>query len=219
MKLARFIKRFKARSWRVVTPQLMGRAVRRTSPIAKFASTLSIVVALALGCRAGDEAPPPTADTVGVEPATTPSSVPAAELQTPATPPPPVPIPTTLRATQDYYPWITALSSGPVQWTSDEETEISRGLAYRVVVLTSEIYDTVLLEEITLGNEGCCVALGTVRELDLRALADHFGLRGEMSGFRLTRWMGPDSFEFQLHRRTFGVDALGADSVKVHEVI
>ncbi len=102
-RLARFSFDQHLRARWLITPQLIGRAVRRTSPIAKFASTLGIVVALALGCRAGDEAPPPTADTVGVEPATTPSSVPAAELQTPATPPPPVPIPTTLRATQDYY--------------------------------------------------------------------------------------------------------------------
>lgn len=177
-----------------------------------------MALALAVGCRAGDRSPPPSADTLTVQPATTPRSDTAAEVQAPAMIPTQFPIPTTPRKDQDYYHWITALSSGPIQWTTIEQSDRSRGRAYRVVVLTSEIYDTVLLEEITLGDEGCCVALGAVRELDLRALAMHFGLRGEISGFRLTRWVGPDSFEFQLHRRKFRAGGIGADSVTVQEV-
>src|SRR5438046_10151837 len=60
-----------------------------------------------------------------------------------------------------YYAWIVFLSEGPIMWRSmppkaaGEEPD-SVGRAYRVVQLVSEIYDTILIEEVTLGNEGCC---------------------------------------------------------------
>ena len=64
----------------------------------------------------------------------------------------------------NHYPWITFLSEGPIDWFENDETAKVQGRAYRVVVLTSEIYNTIYLEEITLGREGCCKRLAQIRK-------------------------------------------------------
>jgi len=122
------------------------------------------------------------------------------------------------RAAADYYPWITQLSTGQITWSEGASEETSSGCLYRVAVLTSEIYNTVLLEEVTLGPEGCCAELGKVREFNLQAFADTFDLPGELSGFEVSRWSAPDAFEFTYHERQFRMDGVGRGTVAVYEV-
>jgi len=125
---------------------------------------------------------------------------------------------TRLRSAADYYPWITQLSAGEVRWSEGASEDESSGCMYRVAVLVSEIYNTVLLEEVTLGQEGCCAELGKVRELDLQSFADAFQLPGELSGFAVGRWTAPDAFEFTYHHRQFRMVGVGRDTVAVYEV-
>ena len=56
----------------------------------------------------------------------------------------------------DYYPWITFLSQGPIDWFATDESAPVQGRAYRLVITTSEIYNTVYIEMVTFGGEGCC---------------------------------------------------------------
>src|SRR2546428_10411815 len=79
-----------------------------------------------------------------------------------------------------YYASIVFLSEGPIAWRStppksEGEEPNSVGHAYRVVQLVSEIYDTILLEEVTLGNEGCCKKIIRVSKVDLDGFAKAFG--------------------------------------------
>ena len=129
----------------------------------------------------------------------------------------PMRIGTTVRDSLDYYAWISALSVGPTEYTYGPNEQDTTGRTYRIAVLTSEIYNTVLIEEISEGQEGCCMKLVAVRELDLEALTEKFSLRGETSGFEVIRWLSPTSLEVSLLGHRFVVSELFMAEVLVEE--
>ena len=118
-------------------------------------------------------------------------------------------------AKADYYPWITFLSQGPIDWFEKNENAKVQARAYRVAVLVSEIYNTVYLEEVTFGSEGCCKKLSRSRRFDLKGFASAFGFTGELSGFEFVRWVNPTSFVFRYHERNFVMSAINKTEVKV----
>jgi len=115
----------------------------------------------------------------------------------------------------NHYPWITFLSEGPIDWFENDETAKVQGRAFRVVVLTSEIYNTIYLEEITLGREGCCKRLAQIRKFNLEVFAKEFGFIGELSGFEVIRWVTPTSFEFRFREYSFLMSGINRSRVKV----
>tara|TARA_R110002074_G_scaffold393150_1_gene579377 strand:+ start:196 stop:642 length:447 start_codon:yes stop_codon:yes gene_type:complete len=120
----------------------------------------------------------------------------------------------------NYYPWITFLSSGPIKWIDAGEHETdTTGTTYRVVVTTSEIYDTVRIEKITLGFEGCCVKFSSVQKLDLRKVQNDFGMIGEISGFKFQEWTQFNVFRFSFNSKNFEAKIIGPNETKVHEVV
>ena len=121
----------------------------------------------------------------------------------------------TLPAKANYYPWITYLSQGPTHWIESRDENKTQGRAYRVVVLTSDIYNTVYFEEVALGREGCCKKVLQVRKFDLEAFASKYGLKGELAGFEFARWLGPTSFVFTFGDRGFVVSELNKQYVRV----
>ena len=102
--------------------------------------------------------------------------------------------------------------------TSNQDPK-SVGRAYRVVQLVSEIYDTVLIEEVALGHEGCCVKVKAVRRVDLDGFAKTFGFIGEIAGFRFLSWESGTSFRFRFHDREFIAAGLHKPRLAVDEVV
>ncbi|MCE7991313.1 MAG: hypothetical protein HEP71_05005 [Roseivirga sp.] len=82
---------------------------------------------------------------------------------------------------KDYYAWLTLLTEGPVHWL-DEPRRKTKGVARRICIANSEIYNGLYIEQVTLGREGCCKAIVESRELDLFQVFEKFGLTGEISG-------------------------------------
>ena len=121
----------------------------------------------------------------------------------------------TTPAKANYYPWITYLSQGPIDWFEKNENAKVQGRAYRVVILVSEIYNTVFLEQVTFGTEGCCKKLSHSRRFDLKTFAEKFGFAGELSGFEFVRWLSPTSFVFQYQERNFVISAINKPDVKI----
>ena len=124
---------------------------------------------------------------------------------------------------RDYYASIVFLSEGPITWRSTPpktagEEPTSVGRAYRVVQLISEIYDTLLVEEVTLGNEGCCKKVRGVSRVDLDGFAKAFGFVGEISGFEFVKWESQTSFRFRFKGREFKVTGLGNSNLTISEV-
>lgn len=124
---------------------------------------------------------------------------------------------------RDYYASIVFLSEGPITWRSmppkvaGEEPK-SVGRAYRIVQLVSEIYDTILIEEVTLGNEGCCRKVRGVSQIDLDGFVKAFGFAGEISGFQFVKWESESSFRFRFKDREFTAAGLGKSRLTISEV-
>jgi len=125
-----------------------------------------------------------------------------------------VPIPTST-AKADYYPWITFLSEGPIDWFAKDESAPVQGRAYRLVITTSEIYNTVYIEMVTLGGEGCCKKLKSVRKFDLDTFCKAFNFIGEQAGFELVEWLNETSLVFRYQERDFVMSDIGKERVRV----
>lgn len=121
----------------------------------------------------------------------------------------------TTPAKANYYVWVTFLSEGPTDWFEKNESAKVQGRAYRVAILVSEIYNTVYLEEVAFGSEGCCKKLLRSRRFDLKGFAEAYGFTGELSGFEFVRWQSPTSFVFRYHERNFIMSAINKAKVKV----
>jgi len=118
-------------------------------------------------------------------------------------------------ARADYYEWITSLSEGPTYSLLVDELAEIQARIFRVVVLTSEIYNTVYIEEITTGREGCCRRLKSIRKLDLEDWAQQFKMKGELAGFRIVRWSTPTTAEVEFQGRAFVLTDLDRARVRV----
>lgn len=113
------------------------------------------------------------------------------------------------------YQWITFLSQGPIDWFGKNENAPVQGRAYRLVITTSEIYNDVYIETVTLGREGCCKKLKSVRMFDLDAFCKAYNFIGEQSGFEFVKWLSTISFLFRYHGREFVMSEIGRNRVLV----
>lgn len=105
---------------------------------------------------------------------------------------------------KDYYAWITSLNEGPVNWLDEPEGEIE-GRAYRTCITTSEIYNSLDVEEVTFGTEGCCKRIASKKELDLYELFTQFGLTGEVANVQFSKWANKTTFELEIQDQLFSV--------------
>jgi hypothetical protein len=126
----------------------------------------------------------------------------------------PTTIPTSPAKAQSYQ-WITFLSQGPINWFGKDENALVHGRAYRVVITTSEIYNDIYIETVTLGREGCCKKLKSVRKFDLNAFCKAFNFIGEQAGFEFVKWVSRTWFLFRYHQREFVMSDIGKNPVCV----
>jgi hypothetical protein len=90
------------------------------------------------------------------------------------------------------YAWIVFLSEGPITWRElptkgEGKDPNTTGRAYRIVQPVSEIYDTILLEGVIIGNEGCCKKVRKVAQVDLEGFAKALGFNGEIGEFEFVK--------------------------------
>ncbi|MEQ8472438.1 MAG: hypothetical protein RIC35_14690 [Marinoscillum sp.] len=105
---------------------------------------------------------------------------------------------------KDYYAWITSLNEGPVNWLDEPEGEIE-GRAYRTCITTSKIYNSLYIEEVTFGTEGCCKQIASKKELDLYELFIKFGLTGEVANVEFSKWVNKSTFQLQIQNQLFSI--------------
>jgi hypothetical protein len=108
------------------------------------------------------------------------------------------------------------MSLGPAIPIEPATAELSER-SLRVVVTRSEIYDSVYIEEVTFGEEGCCARVSAVRSIDMAAFQESFGMHGEVAGFQFDRWLSPSSFGFTFKRRRFVLSNAGLPNVSILE--
>ena len=113
------------------------------------------------------------------------------------------------------YALITLLTEGPISWFERDDNAAVQARAYRVVITTEEIYNSVYLETVSFGGEGCCKKLARVMKFDLEAFADTYAFVGEKSGFQFVQWLSDSAFIFQYKEREFVMSRLERDDVLV----
>lgn len=118
------------------------------------------------------------------------------------------------KSDQDYYTEITFLSEGATNWTEDKSgNEI--GIAFRLVIVTSEIYDAIYLEKVSFGSEGGGKKILWKRLLNTDDLIQNFNITGEFSGVEFIKWMSWSSFELQIQNKKILFQNIDSDKIIV----
>ncbi len=129
-------------------------------------------------------------------------------------------VPTSKAVAGTIYPWITFMTQGPAEYAptssvrdADEGEDTS--YSYRVLITTSEIYNSIYFEKIQLGSEGCCAKVLWTRALDMNKFDSVVQGKGERSGLQFIKWLSPTSFQFSLHENVFNVIDISKKTVKI----
>jgi hypothetical protein len=115
----------------------------------------------------------------------------------------------------DIYPWITFLSENESQFESENQTSVE---CFRVVITTSEIYNSLYIEKVIMGEEGGGKKIAWRRMLNEDDMRIHLELKGEFAGIQFIAWTGNDSFKFSMHGRTFEVSQLNGQLYQILEL-
>lgn len=123
-------------------------------------------------------------------------------------------------ATNGTYASIEFLSTGESVNVSPEPSEnerdrVARTKRLRLVVYRSEVYQSVRIETLAEGLEGCCARVTSARALDLEAFANHFGFKGEATGFTFVGWISPQAFTFSYQAKLFSATVNGTSSIAI----
>ena len=117
------------------------------------------------------------------------------------------------KTNQDNYTWITFLSEGETNWDED-----NRGFAYRAIITTSEIYNDIYIEKVSVGEEGGGKKIEWKRQVDIDNLIANFALKGEFSGVVFIKWTTWNSFELNIQDKKLLFKNLESDKIQVKEL-
>jgi len=115
---------------------------------------------------------------------------------------------------KDYYAWITSLNEGPIKWLEEPEKDVE-GEAYRICITTSEIYNSLYIEQVTFGMEGCCKKIVSKKELDLYKLFEIYQLTGEIANVEFRTWIDFKTFQLNIKGIIFTMDIEPDNFVKI----
>ena len=129
--------------------------------------------------------------------------------------------PLTAVKSKSSYPAIEFMSAGKsLALPSAGDTEAlppatPQAKTLRVVVHRSEIYQSLVIETLTTGLEGCCAKVAQTRSFDLESFAAHFGFKGEVHGFVFSGWTSPQSFRFTYKGKPFHATVANSGRMRV----
>jgi hypothetical protein len=114
----------------------------------------------------------------------------------------------------DYYTEMTFLSEGEINWSEDKSgNEV--GIAFRLVIVTSEIYDAIYLEKSSVGSEGGGKKILWKRMFNNEDLIQTFKLTGEFAGAQFIKWLSWNSFELQIQNKKLLFKNIDSDQIIV----
>ncbi len=98
---------------------------------------------------------------------------------------------------KQYYTDITFLSEGEFS-PKIAANNVDRQTAFRVIITTSEIYNTLIFEKVSYGSEGGNKQILTKRKVDLEQIWTEFKLTREITSLEFIKWLTWDSFEIKI---------------------
>lgn len=117
------------------------------------------------------------------------------------------------KSNHDYYKWITFLSEGETNWDG-----ANCRVAFWVIITTSEIYNDIYIEKVSIGEEGGGKKIEWKRLVDRNNLISNFGLKGEFSGVVFIKWTTWNSFELNIQEKRLLFTNLESDKIQVKEL-
>lgn len=118
---------------------------------------------------------------------------------------------------KDYYPYITFLSEGEIDWIDINNDEY-KGVSHRLVITTSEIYNKIYSEEVNYGMEGCCKKIVSKKEIPISEIFEKFNLDGERTGVNLLEWLNPTTLTIKIQDYVFEFSDLDKDVFGVQKL-
>ncbi len=103
----------------------------------------------------------------------------------------------------EHFVRLSFLSQSPITFFKEPFDENIESEAYRVLVTTSEIYNSIFIDRVVFGTETCCKRVDKTWEIDSFELSEKLELRGEFTGFKFIQWNSTNEFIFEIKRQRF----------------
>jgi hypothetical protein len=127
----------------------------------------------------------------------------------------------------DYYNWITILDEGPrifIDYEPEQEDSffINKdavvSYSYRVIITTSEIYNSIYIEKVIFGIEGSNARISKIKKINMDEFQAKFKIKGEIAGFELEKWINEKIFLIKRNDRKFKFSAIDQPNIIVEEI-
>ena len=119
------------------------------------------------------------------------------------------------------YPFPNFLSTGPYVWYDDVKNQPIKGHTYRISKFSdSDNANRIYIEKVNFGIDGCCLEIVEYRQLLLNEelFQQHFPNNSSNHGFKLTRWVSSEAFQFNAYGGNYILSKLGDDQPLLAEV-
>lgn len=118
------------------------------------------------------------------------------------------------------YPFPTFLSTSPYIWYKDVQNVPIKGHAFRISTFSEQQQYKIFIEKIEFGDGGCCREIIEFRELllDENFLNQHFPANAGKHGFKLIRWISPETLEFEAYGGKYKLSDIGNTQPTIEEL-
>jgi hypothetical protein len=118
---------------------------------------------------------------------------------------------------KDYYKWISLMSEGKTTWFEDPIDNVA-GISYRFVITTSEIYNNIYVEKVTVGPEGGGRKIASKRSLPIDDIFISFNIPGERAGVEFESWQSPSSVVITIYKKRYLIEDIDKSDVLISEL-
>lgn len=102
---------------------------------------------------------------------------------------------------KDYYPQIILLNAGNVN---------NQNQFYRAIVIISEIYQSIIIEKLSTGDEGGNIKVIQRRKIEMDSFCTAFHLSSETADIKFLKWLKSDAFTVDISGKKFAFNNIGA---------
>ncbi len=120
---------------------------------------------------------------------------------------------------KNIYNWITTISKGKLFIPENQKTkEFPIGEFYRLIITTSEIYNSIYIEKGIESENGGGTKIVWKRLVNEDDLYSNFSLKGEFSDIKFIKWNTWNSFVLRMHEKNYLFNQIDKTEIKVEEL-
>ncbi len=118
------------------------------------------------------------------------------------------------------YPFPSFLSTGPYVWYENVKNKPIKGHTFRIATFSEESQYRIFIEKVEFGDGGCCLEIIDYRQLIINEelLKKYFSKHKGQHGFKLIRWISPETFEFEAYGGTYQLTNVSDENPLLKEI-